>query len=60
VPKGAGFSGGGELFATKKSCELVDIDPVGAGKIIKSDRTSQRGSLPGPQQSNNNLADNLC
>jgi hypothetical protein len=60
VPKAAGFSGGVELFAAKKSCQLVDIDPVGAGKIIKSDRISQRSPLPGAQQRNNNLADNLC
>jgi len=33
LPKGAGFSGDGELFAAKKSCQLVDIDIVGAGKI---------------------------
>jgi hypothetical protein len=60
VPKGAGFRGGGELFAAKKSCELVDIDPVGAGQIIKSDRISQRSPLPRPQQRKNNVADNQC
>jgi hypothetical protein len=60
VPKGAGFSGGGELFAAKKSCELVDIDPVGAGKIIKSDRISYPSALLGHLQRNNNMADYLC